>query len=102
MMVGMDEPTIAQRIEHRRLDEVHDCFRPGCPERARSTFYVSGPIMIARQVLNEGDWLDLCWPHYEELKIAANAIPIATFPENRFISAILCQNPVTALAELWA
>jgi hypothetical protein len=74
-MVGMNEPTIAQRIEHRRRDEVHVCFRPGCGDRARTVLYVTGPLMIANQRLDEGDWVDPCWPHYEELQIAAKAIP---------------------------
>lgn len=44
-------------FERRRLDEVHDCLI--CGQRAETEFIAhteDGPR-----------WLDLCWPHYEDV-----------------------------------
>lgn len=65
------EPTIAQRIEHRRLDEVHECIRPGCGRRAQTAYYVHAATRIAGRDMGVGDFVDLCPEHNLELTRAA-------------------------------
>lgn len=66
------EVTIAQRIEHRRLDEVHTCIRPGCSNRAQVAYYVHAPTRLAGRNLLVGDFVDLCLEHDQELTNAAH------------------------------
>jgi hypothetical protein len=64
-------PTIAERLEHRRHDEAHDCVRPGCGKRARTALHVYAPLRLAGRDWMPGEFVDLCWPHYDELYRAA-------------------------------
>jgi hypothetical protein len=64
------KPSIVQRIEHRRLDEVHDCVVPTCRQRARVAYHVDAPMRLAGKDWVPGDFIDLCAPHDHELRTA--------------------------------
>lgn len=70
----MTEPTIGERIEHRTKDEIHECARPGCGNRARVAFYVTGTMRLAGRDYAPGEFVDLCPDHDLELRrVAAEA-----------------------------
>lgn len=61
------EPTIGERIEHRRLDEIHQCIRPGCSRRAKVALHVDRETRLAGQDFVPGEFVDLCPEDYGEL-----------------------------------
>lgn len=70
----MPNRSIAERIEHRRHDEVHECMVPQCSERARVALYVDGSCRLAGRDWVKGEFVDLCPGHDHELRrVAAEA-----------------------------
>lgn len=63
--------SIAEIIEHRRLDEIHECAVPGCGARARFAYYVDLPMRLAARDWAVGDLIDMCVIHDRELRTVA-------------------------------
>lgn len=53
-------PDVARLVEHRRLDEVHTCVRPGCGKRAGVAYHVDAPTRLAGRDFTVGEFVDLC------------------------------------------
>lgn len=68
----MEAPSIAQRIEHRRKDEIHPCIRPGCGRQARTAMHVDSPMRLGGRDFMPGEFVDLCWGDYDELHRAVS------------------------------
>lgn len=68
----MDKPSIVDRLEHRRLDEIHDCVVPSCRERAGCAFHVDAPLRLAGRDWTTGEIVDLCPGHAHELRVAVS------------------------------
>lgn len=96
----MNEPTIAQRIEHRR-HEAHRCIRPGCGDSARAAYYVERPMRLAGRDLVPGDFVDLCWPHAHELYRAANDAVIEGYPSPEFWGPVPSGDPHIGLFDAY-
>jgi len=60
----------AERIEHRRHDEVHDCVVPECGTRAVEAFMANEHGHLARRDWKPGDFIDLCAPHAHDVRQA--------------------------------
>ena len=71
---------IARQIEHRRLNEVHECIRPGCGARACVAYHVDQQMRLAGRDLAPGEFVDLCAEHDYELYRAANDAVIEGYP----------------------
>lgn len=63
----MNDPTLSQRLDHRRLDEVHDCITPGCGQRAATAFAAAEEGPLGGRWWREGDMIDLCAPHANDV-----------------------------------
>lgn len=63
----MNELTVAQRLERRRLDEVHACVAPACGARAQTAFAAAERGRFAGREWNAGDMIDLCAPHANDV-----------------------------------
>lgn len=62
---------IAEAIDHRRRDEVHDCaFAHAEPVRARTALYYHRSDLFGRPA-----WIDACPRHYSELHALAMTWP---------------------------
>jgi len=93
------EPTLAQRLEHRRLDEVHPCFRPDCGQRAETAFHIDDEFALAGRWWRRGEWLDLCAADADEMRRVATEVEDSGY--RTFDGVWLVEPDRMPLEQLW-
>jgi hypothetical protein len=70
-----------KRIEDRVLHEVHQCIAPACESRANAAFIAAEMGVFGGRQFNEGDFIDLCWPHAKDVYRAQDVTDRAQLAE---------------------
>ncbi|MEV5710137.1 hypothetical protein [Actinoallomurus sp. NPDC052274] len=77
----MSGRSIAERIDERVKEEVHDCIAPGCGRRAETAFIANEPGRFAGRHIEAGQFIDLCAVHAGDVYRAQGVTDVSQLPE---------------------